>query len=79
MGKHIKQSTGSISITAESDGRHEYCFSNQMSTVVDKIVRWVFHGQYGVNLSLIHLYLSFNVHGVIYVDDDGEYPCFYPA
>ncbi|THH33608.1 hypothetical protein EUX98_g596 [Antrodiella citrinella] len=51
MGKHIKQSTGSISITAEQDGRHEFCFSNQMSTVVDKIV-------------------SFNVHGVIYVDDD---------
>ncbi|TCD67001.1 p24 complex component [Steccherinum ochraceum] len=53
MGKHIKQSTGSISITAEQDGRHEYCFSNQMSTVVDKIV-------------------SFNVHGVIYVDDDAD-------
>lgn len=41
MGKHIKQSTGTISITADQDGRHEYCFSNQMSTVVDKIVRFV--------------------------------------
>ncbi|EMD40692.1 hypothetical protein CERSUDRAFT_91429 [Gelatoporia subvermispora B] len=51
LAKHLKQSTGSISITAKKDGRHEYCFSNQMSSVVDKIV-------------------SFNVHGVIYVDDD---------
>ncbi|KAK7695424.1 hypothetical protein QCA50_000060 [Cerrena zonata] len=31
--------------------RYDYCFSNQMSTVVDKMV-------------------SFNVHGVIYVDED---------
>ncbi|KIP01735.1 hypothetical protein PHLGIDRAFT_96735 [Phlebiopsis gigantea 11061_1 CR5-6] len=51
MHKHIKQSTGTVSITSEKDGRHEYCFSNQMSTVVDKLV-------------------SFNVHGVIYVDYD---------
>ncbi|GJE84049.1 endosomal protein [Phanerochaete sordida] len=49
--KHIKQSTGTVSVTAAKDGRHEYCFSNQMSTVVDKLV-------------------SFNVHGVIYVDYD---------
>ncbi|KAI0796626.1 supernatant protein factor C-terminal domain-containing protein [Abortiporus biennis] len=51
MEKHIKQTTGTVSITAVKDGRHEYCFSNQMSTVVDKIV-------------------SFNVHGVIYVEGD---------
>ncbi|KAL1946749.1 hypothetical protein VTO73DRAFT_14853 [Trametes versicolor] len=51
LGKHIKQSTGTVSITAKKDGRHEYCFSNMMSTVVDKMV-------------------SFNVHGVIYVDDE---------
>ncbi|KAI0787080.1 supernatant protein factor C-terminal domain-containing protein [Irpex lacteus] len=51
LDKHIKRSTGTVSITAEHDGRHEYCFSNQMSTVIDKLV-------------------SFNVHGVIYVDGD---------
>ncbi|KAI0081824.1 supernatant protein factor C-terminal domain-containing protein [Panus rudis PR-1116 ss-1] len=51
LDKRIKQSTGTVSITASKDGRYEYCFSNQMSTVVDKMV-------------------SFNVHGVIYVDED---------
>ncbi|PFH52656.1 hypothetical protein AMATHDRAFT_74120 [Amanita thiersii Skay4041] len=51
LAKHIRQDTGSVSITAEKDGRHEYCFSNQMSAIADKIV-------------------SFNVHGVIYVEDD---------
>ena len=39
LGKHIKQSTGTVSITAERDGRYEYCFSNQMSTVADKVVK----------------------------------------
>jgi hypothetical protein len=39
LGKQIRQSTGSISITAEKDGRHEYCFSNQMSSIADKLVR----------------------------------------
>ncbi|PCH41231.1 COPII-coated vesicle protein [Wolfiporia cocos MD-104 SS10] len=51
LANHQKQSTGTVSITAKKDGRYEYCFSNLMSTVVDKL-------------------LSFNVHGVIYVDDD---------
>lgn len=41
LGKHLKQSTGTVSITAKKDGRHEYCFSNQMSSVVDKLVRYV--------------------------------------
>jgi len=44
LGKHIKQSTGSISITAQADGRHEYCFSNLMSSVADKIVSFNVHG-----------------------------------
>ncbi|KIJ56654.1 hypothetical protein M422DRAFT_197729 [Sphaerobolus stellatus SS14] len=44
LGKHLKQSTGSVSITAEHDGRYEYCFSNQMSTVADKIVSFNVHG-----------------------------------
>ncbi|KZV65808.1 supernatant protein factor, C-terminal domain-containing protein [Peniophora sp. CONT] len=51
MQKQLKQSQGTVSITATKDGRHEYCFSNQMSSIADKIV-------------------SFNVHGVIYVDED---------
>lgn len=41
LGKQIRQTTGSYAITAEQDGRHEYCFSNQMSAVADKIVRHV--------------------------------------
>ncbi|TDL29448.1 supernatant protein factor C-terminal domain-containing protein [Rickenella mellea] len=44
LGKHIKQSTGTVSITAEKDGRHEYCFSNQMSTLADKMVSFNVHG-----------------------------------
>ncbi|KAI5125047.1 hypothetical protein M0805_007471 [Coniferiporia weirii] len=44
LGKHIKQSTGSVSITAEKDGRYEYCFSNQMSTLADKMVNFNVHG-----------------------------------
>jgi len=50
--KYPKSSTGTVSITAEIDGRYTYCFSNEMSTLQDKVV-------------------SFNVHGVIYVPDDG--------
>jgi len=44
LGKHLKQSTGSVSITAEKDGRYEYCFSNLMSSVADKIVSFNVHG-----------------------------------
>ncbi len=47
-----KQSTGTYSITADRDGRYTYCFSNEMSTVSEKII-------------------SFNVHGIVYVPDDG--------
>lgn len=46
LGKHIRQDTGSLSITAEADGRHEYCFSNQMSAIADKIVRYAQPSQY---------------------------------
>jgi len=52
LSKYVKQSTGTASITATKDGKHEYCFSNQMSAIADKTV-------------------SFNVHGIIYVGDDG--------
>jgi p24 family protein beta-1 len=41
LAKHIKQSTSTVSITAERDGRHQYCFSNLMSSVSDKYVRLV--------------------------------------
>ncbi|KAF5388397.1 hypothetical protein D9615_000151 [Tricholomella constricta] len=44
LGKQIRQTTGSLSITAEKDGRHELCFSNQMSTVTDKMVSFNVHG-----------------------------------
>ncbi|KAI6164943.1 COPII-coated vesicle protein [Pisolithus thermaeus] len=53
LAKQIRQSTGSTSITAEKDGRYEYCFSNQMSTMADKQV-------------------SFNVHGIIYIPEEGR-------
>lgn len=41
LGKQIRQSTGQLAITALTDGRHEYCFSNQMSAIADKMVRYV--------------------------------------
>jgi len=44
LGKHLKQSTGTVSTTAEIDGRYEYCFSNEMSTIADKIVSFNVHG-----------------------------------
>ncbi|KAJ6516165.1 emp24/gp25L/p24 family/GOLD-domain-containing protein [Mycena sanguinolenta] len=44
LGKQIRQSTGTLSITAEKDGRFEYCFSNQMSAIADKIVSFNVHG-----------------------------------
>ncbi|KIM67894.1 hypothetical protein SCLCIDRAFT_13962 [Scleroderma citrinum Foug A] len=44
LGKHIRQSTGSATVVAEKDGRHEYCFSNQMSTMADKQVNFNVHG-----------------------------------
>ncbi|EIM88478.1 supernatant protein factor C-terminal domain-containing protein [Stereum hirsutum FP-91666 SS1] len=44
MVKDIKKSTGEQSITAVKDGRHEYCFSNQMSSIADKIVSFNVHG-----------------------------------
>ncbi|KAH7100652.1 supernatant protein factor, C-terminal domain-containing protein [Auriculariales sp. MPI-PUGE-AT-0066] len=44
LTKQLKQSTGTASITAEKDGRYEYCFSNEMSTVTDKLVSFNVHG-----------------------------------
>ena len=73
LGKHIKQSQGTVQITAKKDGRYEYCFSNQMSTVVDKMVRYVSLSQAERASLHISYGCSFNVHGVIYVDDEGKY------
>ncbi|KAG8772458.1 p24 complex component [Serendipita sp. 397] len=42
--KHSKQSTGTAEITAKRDGRYEYCFSNVMSTIADKVVSFNVHG-----------------------------------
>jgi p24 family protein beta-1 len=70
LHKYLKQSTGTVSITAEKDGRHEYCFSNQMSTVIDKLVRYV--ESIWMDKILTNALFSFNVHGVIYVDGDGQ-------
>ncbi|GAA6024602.1 hypothetical protein JCM11491_006042 [Sporobolomyces phaffii] len=53
MNSQHKKDTGTYSFTAEHDGRYQYCFSNEMSTVTGKTV-------------------SFNVHGVMYVEDDGH-------
>ncbi|KAF8915816.1 emp24/gp25L/p24 family/GOLD-domain-containing protein [Mucidula mucida] len=44
LGKQVKQSTGTLSVTADKDGRYEYCFSNQMSAIADKIVSFNVHG-----------------------------------
>jgi len=44
LAKHIKLSTSTVSITAEKDGRHHYCFSNQMSAIADKMVSFNVHG-----------------------------------
>ncbi|RHZ62361.1 hypothetical protein Glove_340g9 [Diversispora epigaea] len=54
MESSERQTTGTFSINAESEGRYTYCFSNEMSTVSEKLV-------------------SFNVHGIIYVPDDGSH------
>ena len=71
LEKHYKQSTGTAAITAKKDGRYEYCFSNVMSTVADKIVRHVPY--YNVYITRRYSNInpsSFNVHGVLYIADD---------
>jgi p24 family protein beta-1 len=68
LSKQIKQSTGTASITAGMDGRHEYCFSNMMSAISDKIVRFVAFSF--LSSPTAHNGNSFNVHGVIYIGAD---------
>lgn len=78
--RHVKQSTGTHSLTADKDGRYAYCFSNEFSTVSDKSVRYVkleirqdFAHRFVAVTMVFLLLVSFNVHGVIYVADDGTY------
>ncbi|KAG6378512.1 COPII-coated vesicle protein [Boletus reticuloceps] len=74
LTKHNRYSTGSTSITAENDGRFEYCFSNQMSTMADKEVRYAhcFSGVGSPPRRIINAYYSFNVHGIIYISEDED-------
>ncbi|KAG6334381.1 hypothetical protein ID866_4702 [Astraeus odoratus] len=72
LAKHIRQSTGSTSITAEKDGRYEYCFSNQMSTMADKQVRHVVT-RYPLSFTRTETsHPSFNVHGIIYIPEEAD-------
>lgn len=40
MNEQKKKDTGTYSFTAEQDGRYTYCFSNEMSTVTGKTLRY---------------------------------------
>lgn len=55
LGKQMRQTTGSLSITADRDGRYEYCFSNQMSAIADKMVSFNVHGVIYVSGDGTHL------------------------
>jgi p24 family protein beta-1 len=40
----VKQTTASFGFSADHDGRYEYCFSNQMSSVTSKLVSFTLQG-----------------------------------
>ncbi|KAF8506025.1 supernatant protein factor C-terminal domain-containing protein [Russula emetica] len=77
--KNIRFSTGTVSITATKDGRHEYCFSNQMSTIADKIVSFNVHGVIYVGddttdvVAPIEREIRTLAHGLTSVKDEQEY------
>ncbi|KAH9960483.1 emp24/gp25L/p24 family/GOLD-domain-containing protein [Russula dissimulans] len=77
--KHIRYSTGTVSITATNDGLHEYCFSNQMSTIADKIVSFNVHGVIYVGdeatevVAPIEREIRTLAHGLTSVKDEQEY------
>ncbi|KAF9076464.1 emp24/gp25L/p24 family/GOLD-domain-containing protein [Rhodocollybia butyracea] len=77
IGKQVKQSTGSLSITAEKNGRYEYCFSNQMSAIADKIVSFNVHGIIYVGeddvVAPIEREIRLLAHGLAAVKDEQEY------
>lgn len=89
--EQARKDTGSYSFVAAADGRFEYCFSNQYSSVADKTIRCVFslsllklcralcdtHLRAGhlvsvLTVTLALISLSFNVHGIIYVAEEGD-------
>jgi len=77
--KHIRYSTGTVSVTATKDGRHEYCFSNHMSTIADKIVSFNVHGVIYVGdeaaevVAPIEREIRELAHGLASVKDEQEY------
>ncbi|PVG03479.1 supernatant protein factor, C-terminal domain-containing protein [Serendipita vermifera] len=75
--KQYKQSTGTASITAKKDGRYEYCFSNVMSTIADKIVSFNVHGIMYVaddeNMAPIEKEIRALAQGLQAVKDEQEY------
>ncbi|KAJ3760266.1 emp24/gp25L/p24 family/GOLD-domain-containing protein [Lentinula raphanica] len=77
LGKQVKQSTGTLSITAEKNGRFEYCFSNQMSAIADKIVSFNVHGIIYVGdddvVAPIEREIRLLAHGLASVKDEQEY------
>ncbi|KAG6833800.1 hypothetical protein H0H87_011734 [Tephrocybe sp. NHM501043] len=77
LGKQIRQSTGSLSITAEKDGRHELCFSNQMSAITDKIVSFNVHGVIYVSgddiVAPVEREIRSLASGLLAVKDEQEY------
>ncbi|KAF8220362.1 supernatant protein factor, C-terminal domain-containing protein [Tricholoma matsutake] len=77
LGKQIRQSTGSLSITAEKHGRHELCFSNQMSAVTDKRVSFNVHGVVYVTeddvVAPVEREIRLLAHGLTAVKDEQEY------
>jgi len=79
LKKNIRYSTGTVSITAEKDGRYEYCFSNQMSTIADKIVSFNVHGVIYLGdeaaevVAPIEREIRELAHGLTSVKDEQEY------
>ncbi|KAI0306914.1 emp24/gp25L/p24 family/GOLD-domain-containing protein [Multifurca ochricompacta] len=77
--KNIRYSTGTASITAEKDGRYEFCFSNQMSSIADKIVSFNVHGVIYVGegadevVAPIEREIRALAHGLTSVKDEQEY------
>ncbi|KDR83405.1 hypothetical protein GALMADRAFT_85507 [Galerina marginata CBS 339.88] len=77
LGKQIRQSTGQLAVTAEKDGRHEYCFSNQMSAIADKMVSFNVHGVIYVSgddiVAPIEREIRTLASGLVSVKDEQEY------
>ncbi|KAF8165022.1 emp24/gp25L/p24 family/GOLD-domain-containing protein [Crassisporium funariophilum] len=77
LGKQIRQSTGTLAVTAEKDGRHEYCFSNLMSAIADKMVSFNVHGVIYVSgddvVAPIEREIRTLAAGLVSVKDEQEY------